>query len=250
MSGGDLPMGDLAAGQAPEDRYQLGPATVAQLARVAVAADRGPRAVPLLTGVLLDGHQVAATDDRRLAIATTAEDLPRLVLPARPLTRAARGGPKGLTLSLGNQTVQLQATTSSRSWTLTCLPAASYPDLTPHLDQLHPDEVVEVEAAALRDLVAPWTSRAPSLMLCPTDGGLRVAADDGTALATLAAKSTASRPLAVAPTLLLDLLATAASETVRLQLSRRPLPGAILLREDGFTHALLCCRPPTTEAAA
>jgi hypothetical protein len=243
-------MDDLAAGQAPTDHYQLRPATVAQLARVAVAADRGPRAVPLLTGVLLDGHQVAATDDRRLAIATIVEDLPRLVLPARPLTRAARGGPRGLTLSLGDQTVRLRANRPGRSWTLTCLPAAGYPDLTPHLDQLHTDEVVEVEVAALRDLVAPWASRASSLMLCPTDGGLRVAADDGTALATLAAESTASRPLAVAPTLLLDLLATAAGETVRLQVSRRPPPGAILLREDGFTHALLCRRQPTAEAAA
>jgi hypothetical protein len=242
-------MDDLAAGQAATDHYQLGPATVAQLRRVAVAADRGRAAVPILTGVLLDGHQVAATDDRRLAMATIAEDLPRLVLPARPLTRAARGGADGLTLDVGGQTVRLRANRGSRSLALPCLPAVGYPDLAPHLDRLHPDELVEVEVAALRDVVAPWAGRTPSLLLCPDDGQLRVVADT-TPLATFAATSTASGPLAVAPGLLLDLLATAAGETVRLQISRRPPPGVLLLREGGFAHALLCCRHPAAETAA
>jgi hypothetical protein len=245
-------MDDLAADQASAaGQYPLSPATVAQILRVAVAADRGPAAVPVLTSVLLDGHRVAATDDRRLSIATIAEDLPRLVLPARPLTRAARGGPGGLTLSLGDQTVQLRANRPGRGWTLTRLPATGYPDLVPHLDRLHADEVVELEVAALRDVVAPWADRAPALLLCPTDGGLRVATVEGTPLATLAAAAAASDPpLAVAPTRLLDLLGTAAGETVRLQLSRRPPPGVILLSEDGFTHALLCCRQPAAGAAA
>jgi hypothetical protein len=245
-------MDDLAAGQTATDHYRLGPATVTQLLRVAVAADRGRAAVPILTGVLLDGHLVAATDDRRLAIATIAEDLPRLVLPARPLTRAARGGTDGLTLGVGDQTVRLAANRGSRSWTLTCLPAVGYPDLGPHLARLHPDELVEVEVAALRDVVAPWATQdgVDALLLRPVDGGLRVAGADGTPLATLAATSTSSGPLAVAPRLLLDLLATAAGETVRLQISRRPPPGMLLLREGGFTHALLCCRHPAAEAAA
>lgn len=228
-------------------RCHLGERTIAQLARVLPAAGRDRQRLPSLRGVLLDGHRVAATDDRRLAVADVPDVLPRLLVATRTLDRAVagvHGGPAELTVA--GDDISLRAAATGRAWRLAGLPADRYPDLDRRLASLRSCGAISTATAAFR--AALTTLTALSLILRPTAHQLTLVGVGDGRTTTLPAACTTTTPVTLDARLLLDALGAVSGTTTTLHVGGGLRP--VHLHDDGLVHLLLPRQLPTVLNAA